>query len=110
MPISMADLTKTTRSIAVDYDGHTVNIIYAPGRLTPAVEARLNQANEQNRPASGVADELAKIIVSWDVTDAAGKPLAVTAELLHEFPTVLLWAVTAAIRDGNRPNAQSAAI
>lgn len=109
MPISIADLTRPTRTVTVDYDGNIVNLTYSPGRLTPAVEARLNQANEQNRPASGVADELAKIIVSWDVTGDDGKPLAVTADLLHEFPTRFLLACVSAIGGDARPNVASAA-
>lgn len=109
MPISLADLTRATRTVAVEYDGHTVNLTYTPGKLTPAVEARLNDANEHNRPASGVADELAQIIVGWDVTDEKGKPVEVTTELLHEFPTRFLLACVQAIGSDARPNAQSAA-
>lgn len=108
MPIKLADLTKATRTVVADYDGLTVNITYAPGKLTPAVEARLNDANENNRPASGVADELANIITGWDILGDDGEPVPITAELLHEFPTRFLLACVQAIGSDARPNVTSA--
>lgn len=108
MPISLADLTTATRLVAVEYDGQTVNVTYYPGRLTPAVEARLNQANADNRPAGGVADELARIVAGWDVLDEKGKPAPVTADLLRDLPTRFLLALVSAIGADARPNARSA--
>lgn len=108
MPISLADLTKATRSLTLEYDGSTVALTYYPGKLTPAVEARLNQANADNRPAGGVAEELARLIASWDVLDAKGKPEPITVELLRELPTRFLLAMVSAIGADARPNASSA--
>lgn len=109
MPIRLADLTSKTRTVNVPYDGESIAVTYYPGRLTPATESRLNKANEDNRPASGVAAELALIMASWDVLDDKGKPEPVTAELLAQMPTRLLLAIVGAIGTDARPNALSAA-
>lgn len=95
--------------MAVAYDGETINVTYYPGKLTPATESRLNKANEDNRPAAGVAAELALIMEAWDVLDEKGKPEPVTAALLAEMPTRLLLAIVSAIGTDARPNAVSAA-
>lgn len=108
MPISLADLTRKTRTVVVDFDGDTINVTYAPGRLTPGVESRLTQANEDGRPASGVADELARLLLSWDIMGDDGAPAPITSDLLHELPTALLLRIVAAIGEDSRPNAQSA--
>lgn len=108
MPIRLADLRNKTRTVNVAYDGETIAVTYYPGKLTPATESRLNKANEDNRPVSGVAAELALIMESWDVLDAKGKPEPVTAALLAEMPTRLLLAIVSAIGVDARPNAVSA--
>jgi len=108
MPIKLAALTRATRTVPVDSEGLAVSLTYAPGKLTPAVEARLNDANEHNRPASGVADELANIITGWDILGDDGKPVAISADQLHEFPTRFLLACVQAIGSDARPNAVSA--
>lgn len=110
MPITLERLAAgTPRTVAVSYEGETVNITYKPGRITPAVEARLNQAALDNRPAEGLAAELASIITTWDITDEKGKPEPVTEGLLRDLPTRFLVACVQAVGDDIRPNAQSAA-
>jgi len=109
MPITLGKLVAgKRRTVAVEFDGEIINITYTTGKLTPAVEARLNDANENNRPASGVADELANIITGWDILGDDGEPVPITAELLHEFPTRFLLACVQAIGADNHPNATSA--
>jgi len=109
MPITLGKLVAgKRRTVAVEFDGEIINITYTTGGLTPAVEGRLAQASRDNRPASGMADELASIIVDWDIVDDKGKPEQVTREILSSLPTQFLVACVIAIGADNRPNATSA--
>lgn len=107
MAVKLGDLSAKTRTVTVSYEGETVAVDYLPGRVTMAVQARMDAAQSMS---AGTANQeltsvLTEILAGWDILDEDGERLPVTADLVRQLPVTFLAALTMAIFEDLRPNA-----
>jgi hypothetical protein len=91
VPIPLSALSSNERKVKVAWFEDEINIVYRPGMITPENE---DQYDEASKTSSGgaIAEMMAKVIVSWDVTEEDRKtPVVPTAAVLRAIPTTLLW-------------------
>ena len=122
MPVDRSKISAILRSIRVDYFGEVITVTYKPDGMTPAKEAelaRLRLEAEEHRNGDGedtqailagnaeqLAERLAELLVSWDITDD-GEPLPPTKENLMTFPNALLGHIVTAIGEDLAPKAKT---
>lgn len=122
MPIERSKIKAVLRSIPVDYfDGQVVNVTYMPDGMTPAKEKELARIRRElviSRNGDGIdadeladnaellAERLAEVMVSWDVTED-GEPVQPTKENLMTFPNALLGHIISAIGEDLAPKAKN---
>ena len=108
MGVKLSQIGKKQREALVEYDDEIIAIVYRPGKFTPRVEAKLNEAQEQGKVSQRVAQVLSEALISWDVLDDDGKPLTPNVDLMMDLPLSFLTAITSAIGEDLRPNEVSA--
>lgn len=108
MAIKLSQIGAKTRTVTMEYEGEPVALVYRPGKFTPRIEARLNEAQSEGRVSQEVAAVLADVLASWDVLGDDGKPVKPTTELLMEFPVDFLNLVSQAVAGDMRPKEPSA--
>ena len=108
MGVKLSQLGSKKREAQVEYGDDIVAITYLPGKFTPRVEARLNEAQAENKTSQEVAQVLSEVLVRWDVLDDNGKPLKPTAELMMDMPLSFLTIIAKTLGEDMSPNAKSA--
>lgn len=124
MPISITDLQRGSRTFTVTYEGDEVKVTYNPGHYTPELEELFVEERHLGRSAirllvggtRQVPDGQTKegkpkfreyhipgVLLSWDVLDTEGKPIAPTEEFLARLPSRFLWAVVNGLREDMLP-------
>ena len=94
MSLTLNGLRNNRQTLTVSYAGETVEFVYKPGAVTPALGAMLTDPD--NKQPLVLA--LGKAIESWNVLDdATGKPVDVSEALLETLPTQFLNVLLAAI-------------
>ncbi|MGL4651572.1 MAG: hypothetical protein ACRC1H_19350, partial [Caldilineaceae bacterium] len=110
MPLRIADLAKTEKTVTLEYDGESVTVVYRPRLLTTTARLRLlagpNMSNMEHFDAAMAGEaveefftDVARLLASWDVLDEKGKPMRPTAALLGELPQDFISAVLRAIAE-----------
>lgn len=102
MPITISDLRREERQVTVVYYEDEFSITYKPGHVTPELEDVLQKAQERDRPAHGLAEVLALLLVEWEVLDADGKMLPIEVEIMDSMPTEFLSTMLLAITEDSR--------
>lgn len=110
MPLKLSQIGMAERQTSLTYDGEKVGITYRPGKFTPRVEARLNEAQAESQVSQEVARVLADVLASWDVIDDDGKTLKPTVDLLMEMPLDFLTALATAVGEDMGPKSQNGAV
>ncbi len=67
-------------------------------------EASQHEVRLDHRDKAALRDVLSKLLVTWDVLDAKGKPIPTTGESLNGLPDVFLWAVFLSLNQENQPD------
>jgi hypothetical protein len=81
--LNLAALTYESKTTVVDFgDAGTLNIVWAAGKLTPALQSELTGASTD---AMAIARVLSTLIVSWDM-EIDGTPAPVTVEFIGSLP------------------------
>lgn len=109
MPIRLSDLAAKSRALTVEFDGEQIAVTYLPGRMTMALQARMQKATEL---AAGDANKelaavLTELVSGWDVLDESGAPLAVTEKVVRQLPLRFVTALTLALFDDVNPNGKT---
>jgi hypothetical protein len=96
------------RPIKVPFGDEVVNMLYAPGRVTPAdleafAELDMSDIPGQARGALVGADSLATILVEWDITGDDDELLPITPANCRELPSLFIQAIQTAIEEDQRP-------
>lgn len=105
MPLNLANLKHNTRSVSIDYFGEPVNLTYRPSEMTPATEAELQGAADEERTEVMVRT-VARLVTAWDVMDG-DEPLPITADVLRGLPSAFLLHVLDGIQADMRPKAKT---
>lgn len=88
---SITELAADRSTVTVNYRSHEVTVAYRPSTYT--TEFVVNQVGRQ------VAESLADLLDSWEVTGDDGEPLALTVENLRVLPFGLLSMIYNAVRN-----------
>lgn len=97
MGLNLAALTFETRPAVVDFgDAGTLNIEWAPGKLTPAAQSELVGGYARS-DSMVIANLLATLITSWDVMLEDGSTAPITSEFIGGLPLDVIGKVYAAI-------------
>jgi len=111
MPLNLADLRAKRRTVAVEWEGETINVEYRPQAVNPAFESSLRNL-VQNSSGKTEAEQWAVVlgaVSGWDLVDGK-KPLPVSTEVLSELPSSLLQKILVDILADARPKAPTAAL
>lgn len=112
MPISVAALVVGRATITVDGLGDegtdVLTLTYDPNKFTAELEERMNELSQDGAAIRSLAMLLADLIVSWDVIDAEGQPVAPSADFLGRLGVPVLRRITEAIGEHENPNSSSA--
>ena len=108
MAIKLHQLREETASIDVVFDTHEITIEYRIAAFTAEIESRLHQADDEKKPANGLAEVLCQIVKAWDILDEDDTPLPVTLELMRQLPYALMQEMVKAIVEDLSPNVKSA--
>lgn len=103
MPVSVGKLCSDTARVAIEVDGETLNVLYRPSGLTPAVQETLRELVQEQRAGMSLVTVLRGTLVEWDLLDEEGKPLPTDEATLQELPIVFLAQVAEAISEDMRP-------
>ena len=73
--------------VKVDWNGHAVMVTFDANAYTPKLEGEMRSAvgRDDEGQARAVVELLAKVLVSWDITDS-GKPFECSADHLETMP------------------------
>lgn len=85
------------RTVAVSYNGSTVQVIYNPAVINPEYQRESLKKRDELEWDEFLADDLSRLIVSWDLTDEDDKMFPVTKESLLTLPTMFTGSVSVAI-------------
>lgn len=108
-PMKLSDLTSKTKQLAIDVEGDVLHLEVRLHAVTLKALAELDQlgtAAQENALANAQATVamFCRIVASWDVVDAQGKPLPLDAAHLAEFPVdvlgTLMGKITQALQAG----------
>lgn len=103
MAMKLKDRRKVTKTVAVEYEGETVDVTYWPAKIT-------NQTNTDARDADASAfnaEWISRVVAKWDVIDEDGGEFPPTVENARQLESLFLVAVITAIYGDMRPNATS---
>jgi hypothetical protein len=103
-----------TRAVRVEWEGLELNVTYAPGANTTAMQLALQQAAADD-PVEGTRqaiDMLTKILVGWDFMkepssngkEHPAETEPITEEFLHKLPASLVMAIIESINESQAPN------
>lgn len=110
MPIRLSDLRANKRTVAVEYDGETLNVEYRPQAVNPEYQDWLKNLGQREAKTSEAElwEKILAVVSGWDLLDDDGQPLPVSREFIAMLPTDLLMAITWAIQEDAGPNRRSA--
>ena len=117
MPIKLTDLRKSTRTLAVEYEGETANVQYRPSALTPYLQMVLldwyvgeeSADRKYKTTLNDVLDAFTNLVATWDVLDESGKPLPVNRQWVRQMPTQFIATIIGSILEDIRsPKANGA--
>lgn len=108
MPINISALVANRRSIKVDFGSEILSLSYRPSAVNAVQEARELEERAAGKHVLSMATSLAEMIDSWDLVDDAGKPVAVSVELLSTFGLDVLQKLTREIVGDLLPNRTTA--
>jgi hypothetical protein len=102
MPISIKDLAKETRDLAVTLGDQTLTVTYKPRYHTLALEEELTALPGT---AAFNAAVFCRMVVAWDLVDAQGKPVPITVEAIRDMgiPSQVISLAIDAIVEDMRP-------
>lgn len=106
MPISLNHIKNDKRSIAIDYNGDTLNLTYKPSELTPAIEAEIREEALEGRN-DRLIETVCKMVIQWDLLDEAGEPLPLEPEIVRDLPSAFLYAIQQGCREDMIPKSKS---
>ncbi len=101
MPISLDALVRKAIPLTVDWAGEKVNL-----RYRPYCEVDEDQARSEEEKESALRQDLARLVVDWDITDG-GKPFPVDAHEMRRLPHPLLVLMRQQIWADMYPNLRS---
>jgi hypothetical protein len=93
----LSAITQDKARVGVPIGDDELKVAYRPSRMTPALLARVQQAERDGSINGAMLEPLAALLVSWDLLDDDDEPIATTPEALAEVPLVILRAVLEAI-------------
>ena len=91
-----------TATATIPFDGDTVTVVYRR-RLALTAGVELWEAPNTAK-LSTLREVIERIIVSWDVLDLDGAPMAITAINLRRLPLEFLSAIAEGVFDEVRPS------
>lgn len=93
MPVTLADYCQQakTLTVTIPYSEEPLTVTYAPTAIRPVDLATTTVQWED------AARILARVIRSWDLLDADGKPYPITADAILALPVVLITAIFQAV-------------
>lgn len=100
----LTTLTAQTTPLTVDFGGEKLNLVFAPGVLTPKLAQSLGDGD-----VATTAKILEKALVSWDLVEPAPnsdetQPVPIELDRLMELPGHFLAKVLTAINEALRPD------
>ena len=99
--MKLSKLAEKTRTVQVQFEGETADVVYRVAELTPAFTEWLQEEGLTRR--GSLYEALEKLVISWDIVDDNDQQLAVTVEGMKPIPSALLRAILYAVtRDGQR--------
>lgn len=122
MPITLDALTNRRAEVALTVGGDSLSVTYSPARLTLAMRRKLmsglsmylpvltpeNVAVEGDNAFRAYCDDLATVLVSWDIMDGK-KPLEISGETLYSLDDIFVVSLGQEVAKDSRGNPQSAA-
>jgi hypothetical protein len=105
MPITLSEFLAKTKKTEVELGDDVLNITFKTGFYTPAVRARIDNAEN---PMDEQVAVMADAITDWDFVDEKGKAIPVTVETLSGLGVVILNIIFLRMIDESRPNPQKA--
>jgi len=104
MPVTLADLTRETRTITLDLAAGTLTVTYAPAAVTPAM---LSELLAQEASTETLVQFLVTVLRGWDVVDEGGETLPTDEKTLRALPVLFLNQVMEAISADLTPRPQT---
>ncbi len=100
MPVTLAQMAARSASTSFQWEGETVTVAFAPGKVTDTLLVQLDAGNAQRNAA------LVSVITSWDVLNDDGSMFPLDANRLADLPIDFKAAVMFAVLDEmrQRPN------
>lgn len=99
MPVSLSQLQRQRKTIAIEYAEQTVNVVYNPAAITVKTLQELTSGDDK---ANALIRNLQLFMLDWDVEDEGGK-VAITDEVLENLPIDFLVAISEGINKDVTP-------
>jgi hypothetical protein len=99
MALKLADIRANRKTVSVEYQGASFNVVYKPAEITPAF---LDTLAEMESYREALVNQVSTFAESWEVLDDQGKPIAPTPEFVETLPLDFLEAVMGAITKDRR--------
>lgn len=100
MPVSLSQLQRQRKSIAIDYADQSVEVVYNPAAITVKTLQELTSGDDK---ANALIRNLRLFMLDWDVEDGEGAKVAITDEVLEELPIDFLVAISEGINKDVQP-------
>jgi hypothetical protein len=102
--VKLSNILNQQAPLAITFPtGDKLNLVYRPGQYTPKFESEVRKASEAD-DKDALSCMLGPLLLSWDLTDDDGAPIACDVDTLHGLPNVLLSATLSAILKDMSPN------
>ena len=100
MPVSLSQLQNRRKTVEIEYDTETVQVVYNPAAITVKTLQELTSGDDK---AHALIRNLQLFMVDWDVEDGDGNKVPISAELLEELPIDFLVAISEGIDKDVQP-------
>ncbi len=117
MPISLSKITAKTKTIAVEWEGETVQIDYSPSQYTPAyIDALAAKQKEAEAEADTAkqgekfSEMACEVVKAWDIQGDDGAVLPVSVAAMSQLPVSLIQRFIESITGDLSPNARGGSV
>ena len=108
MPVKRKALAeREVRSVRIDFgDAGDLNVEFFPGKLTFALQKRINQAAQADDYET-LLESFLVIFAGWDLLDEDGEPEPLTMAVFEDLGLDVLAEVMGAVRESIAPKAET---
>lgn len=85
------------RQTSVEYDGHTINLVFRPAAINSEWDDLVQKKPEKK------AEFLARVLIGWDILDDNDRPIPPTLDFLRKLPLDLTSMMADAIFEAMLP-------